>query len=365
MPGITHLYIHIPYCSSRCGYCDFFSTADGIETAQGYLTSLKAELDDSQPMLGEIESVYIGGGTPSYLGRAFLVELLESVGGMVRSGAEITMEANPDSIEPGLSQAVVEAGVTRISLGVQSFNPVLRGRLGRDGDPAGVAGAVEAARSAGVGQLSLDMLFNIPGESTEELERDLDQALALEPDHISCYELTVKEDSDFEQLWRKELEQSRRSTRDLYELVVDKLVAGGFSWYETSNYARDGRECRHNKAYWRGDDFIGIGAGAWSTVGERRWRNCEDRDLYIGDFRLGRRHEHLDSRKKGIEALMLGLRTSEGAEMALAEDAIDAVQLEIMIENGFVKIDGAKILLTHAGRFVANEVCARIMRDRE
>lgn len=359
----AHLYIHIPYCDSRCGYCDFFSTAEGIGSAGRYLDALRSEIGASGLAAGGLSTVYIGGGTPSLLGEELLVGLLEAVKPLAAAGAEITIEANPLSLSRSLAEAIAAAGVNRLSLGAQSFDRELRRRIGRGGDAAAVAGAVEAARRAGIGAVSLDLLFALPGETVAMLAADLAAAVSLEPDHISCYELTVKDGSSFHRRWQSELATVQQSCPEFYEIVGVYLEAAGYRWYETSNYARPGRECRHNLAYWRGEDYIGVGAGAWSTTGERRWRNSENLDEYIRDYTAGRLREELDGYMKMVEALMLGLRTRHGVEYERVAAVIDDGQLALLEQNGFIASDGAKILLARKGRFVANEVCARLLRD--
>lgn len=359
----SHLYIHIPYCDSRCGYCDFYSTAEGIGSAGRYVDVLKDELEASGLAAGGLSTVYIGGGTPSYLGEEPLVALLEAVTHLAAADAEITMEANPSSLGRGLADAIAAAGVNRLSLGAQSFDRQLRRRIGRGGDTGAVTAAVEAARRAGIGAVSLDLLFALPGENVAMLTADLDAAIALEPDHISCYELTIKDGSPFHRRWQNELASAQLMCPDFYGIVGETLEAAGYQWYETSNYARPGHECRHNLAYWRGDDYLGVGAGAWSTTGERRWRNSEELDVYMGGFTAGRLTEELDGYKKMVEALMLGLRTRYGVEYERVAAIIDEGQLALLEQNGFITSDGAKILLARKGRFVANEVCARLLRD--
>ncbi|MHB0914247.1 MAG: radical SAM family heme chaperone HemW [Thermoleophilia bacterium] len=363
MDSPAHLYIHIPYCQSRCGYCDFFSTAEGIGSAARYLETVKAEIAASGLAAGSLSTVYVGGGTPSLLGEELLTGLLDFVAPLAVDGAEVTIEANPSSFNRGLAQAVAAAGVNRVSLGAQSFNPELRRRAGRAGDAGAVAGAVAAARQAGVDAVSLDLLFALPGETAAMLAADRAAAVSLEPDHVSCYELTVKQGSAFHERWHRELAAVQRLCSGQYDIVSATLEAAGYQWYETSNYSRAGRECRHNLACWRGDDYIGVGAGAWSTAGRRRWRNSESLELYMEDFTAGRLREELSSRMKAVEALMLGLRTRHGVAYGRVAAVIDSDQLALMEQNGFIASEGAKIKLTRKGRFVANEVCARLLRE--
>ncbi len=385
-----HLYVHYPFCASRCGYCDFYSQTDALGLAAAYTEALKVELaaecaaarigmcsgavEGIEVFCGGFDTVYLGGGTPTLLGAELLGDFLGSLQGVLRPGAEVTVEANPSTVSAELAEGLVAAGVNRVSLGVQSFSPELRRRLGRVGPVEDVEGAAGRLRAAGIDNLSLDLMFSLPGQTPADLDRDLGLALGLEPEHISAYELTVKEGSGFQRRWKSELDAAASAGRGFYEAVVDTLTEAGFRWYETSNFARPGRECSHNLGYWRGADFIGLGAGAWSTAGARRWRNVEDVQAYIaaageasgqkaGGFAGIRAYEELDTRQRLAELMLLGLRRDIGVIRSDVAAAIDEEQENILLRNGFLVNEGGRISLTRAGRFVANEVCARLLRD--
>ncbi len=415
---MNHLYAHFPFCASRCGYCDFFSQAGGLERAPEYVRALKSELrltvdggvsgaaggerNLREPgggglvSGGGLETVYLGGGTPTYVGAELIGEFLEAALALAREDAEVTVEANPSTVTGKLAESLAEAGVNRVSLGVQSFNERLRRNLGRAGAADAAALALRVLRAAGFENIGLDLMFSIPKQSVTDLERDLDMALELEPDHLSCYELTVKEGSGFEHRWRRVLVDAAENGRVFYETVVDRLERAGYRWYETSNFALPGKECRHNLAYWAGRDFVGLGAGAWSTVGGRRWRNVEDVETYIGacgrgDFSndaggsgnigaahiraarsaahisaassTARKYETIDEQQRQCERLLLGLRRDCGVERSRVEAVIDAAQENILHRNGFLVNEGGRICLTRPGRFVANEVCARLLQE--
>jgi len=388
---LEHLYIHFPFCESRCDYCDFYSQAGDLEKAPAYVEALLAELKVEVPAgdaAGEtaaaiasadaagadtadavgLDTVYLGGGTPTLLGGGLLAEVMAAVIGRCRPGAEITVEANPSSVSRELAESLAEAGVNRISLGAQSFNPVLRRNLGRRGTAESIGEAVCAFRDAGFENIGLDLMFGIPGQDGAYLENDLESLLALGPEHVSFYELTVKEGSRFQRRWLGELEEAARAGGEFYETVVDILENANFRWYETSNFARPGFECRHNLAYWRGEDFIGIGAGAWSSVGARRWSNVEDLGVYLdsasrGSWQAARDYEELSGNVRIVERLMLGLRRDVGVVRSDVGGAIDNEQEKLLLRNGFLVNEGGRISLTRQGRFVANEVCARLLRD--
>ncbi|MBI5870693.1 MAG: radical SAM family heme chaperone HemW [Actinobacteria bacterium] len=385
---MEHLYVHLPFCESRCDYCDFFSQAGGLELAPAYVEAILSELDQGlypgenlewtsglEPVStgrsgisAGLETVYLGGGTPTMLGGELLEKILAAVAGYCLPSAEITVEANPSTVSRELAESLAEAGVNRVSLGAQSFTPELRRNLGRRGEAAMIAEAVAAFRASGIDNIGLDLMFGIPGQDRAALEFDLESVLALEPAHVSCYELTVKEGSRFQRRWLRGLQVAARYGREFYEMVAGTLEGAGFRWYETSNFARPGYECRHNLAYWQGDDFIGLGAGAWSTVEGRRWHNVEDLAVYLdcasrGDWEAARTREELSSEVLDSERMMLGLRRDVGVERAAVAGAIDTDQEKLLLRNGFLVNEGGRISLTRQGRFVANEVCARLLRD--
>lgn len=388
---LKHLYIHIPFCESRCDYCDFYSQAGGLTLAPAYVESLLAEFDvevlrggssgetvdvrelvDAHGAYGAdikhagLDTVYLGGGTPTLLGGEMLAEIITVVRGHCGPEAEITVEANPSTVSPKLAESLAREGVNRVSLGAQSFSPVLRRNLGRKGAVETIGEAVAAFRAAGFENIGLDLMFGIPGQDRADLDHDLESVLALEPEHVSCYELTVKKGSRFQRRWPEKLEAAERAGREFYEAVVETLEGAGFRWYETSNFARPGFECRHNLAYWRGEDFIGIGAGAWSSAGARRWHNPEDLRDYLdsgsgGTWQAKRDYEVLSRDVRITEHLMLSLRRDVGVVRAEVESAIDVEQEKLLLRNGFLVNEGGRISLTRQGRFVANEVCARLL----
>lgn len=366
MTKVTHLYAHVPFCARRCDYCDFYSTAGSLTLAPAYVEAVIRELKEEDSLIGSLETVYLGGGTPTLLGEDLLLKLLAGLLEKSGSGAEVSAEANPATITPRLAARLAAAGVNRVSLGVQSFSVRLRANLGRAGDAAQVGAAMYALRAAGIDNLGLDLIFGIPGQSISDLESDVRRVMALEPKHVSCYELSVKDGTSFQRQWAAELEKQAVSAPRFYEMVVDTMVEAGYNWYETSNFSLPGWECRHNLACWGGADYVGLGAGAWSTVGLERWRNVEDIGFYIdGGYRQERHRETLTPAQKDAEWAMLGLRLKTGITLAGYKGPIDPLQLNLLQRNGFLKTGGGKIYLTRAGRFVANEVCARLLQDWE
>lgn len=358
-----------------------------MDLASAYIDALICEIEGFDLLPGRVKTVYLGGGTPTSIGGALLSGLLARVLPYAGNEAEVTIEANPSTITGDLAQTLKESGVTRVSMGAQSFIPRIRKNLGRAGDGQAIARAVDCLRKAGFANLGLDLIFGIPGQSMEDLRRDLESALALQPAHISYYQLTVKEGSPMSRRWAAELEAMDEGMgRGFYEAIVEALEAAGYIWYETSNFALPGYDCRHNLGYWGGEDYLGVGAGAWSTVGHRRWRNVEDLGKYIATFcgsqcyggpargkkqdvlpagGSGRSHrslELLSHEDKLREKLMLGLRRAQGVSYRSVADTIDPSAQNLLQRNGFLISEGDKILLTRAGRFVANEVCARLLK---
>lgn len=368
MNQTTHIYVHLPFCSSRCAYCDFYSETEKTGLAPEYIGALMRELEESDLPAGLIKTVYLGGGTPTLIGGELLGRLLDALSRYTQPGAEITVEANPGTVTQDLARDLADAGVTRVSVGVQSFDARLRHNLGRAGKPGEGQRALDILRGVGFKNLGIDLIFGIPGQGIADLRSDLRAALALEPEHVSYYELTVKEGSPYWRRWREELQALEPHSRLFYETVVDTLQAAGYRWYETSNFSLPGYECRHNIAYWKGADYIGLGAGAWSTVGLRRWRNAGDVSEYlqaagVRDIGAGREHESLTGRERLMERFALGLRRPEGLKRSAVSALIDPEQESLLEQAGLIQALSPKLALTREGRFVADEVTARLLID--
>ncbi len=366
MSGIRHLYVHIPFCASRCDYCDFVSLTGRADQHSRYVEALLAELElERERPTPELETVYLGGGTPSYLEPEALRRLLE---GLPAAG-ELSVEANPETVTTGLAELLVEAGVNRVSLGAQSFQPRLLEVLGRHAGPDDIHRAIEILREAGVDNISLDLLYGIPGQSRDDLGADLDQALALAPEHLSCYELEAKPGTRFAHAHGAELPEQADAVEDHLELVVERLTASGYRWYETANFARfePERDLRsvHNLGYWRGHDYLGIGIGAVSTAGDLRWRNAPSLSRYLQALETGkeppRETEALDEATKLRERLMLGLRLDEPVAIAEVEPVLDRGALTRLSDLGLVKVEGGLMTLSTRGRMLGGAVCAELI----
>jgi len=363
-PGVRHLYVHLPFCVHRCGYCDFVTVVGRREQHGGYVDALLAELDLERELLSErIETVFFGGGTPTFTEPRELRRLLAAV----PAAGEVTVEANPESVTPGLAGLLRESGVTRVSLGAQSFQPRLLDVLERRASPDGVRRSFYHLRDAGFDNISLDLLYGIPGQSPADLAGDLAEAIALEPEHLSCYELEAKSGTRFTHAHGEELARQAEAMEGYFELVVETLVGAGYRWYETANFCRDGRQARHNLAYWHGRYYLGLGVGAVSTVDGLRWRNTPRLTAYLGALRAGRRpprdEEPLDSWVRREERLMLGLRLDEGVPLAAVAGAYDWAALGRLERLGLAERRGDGLALTARGRFLGGGVTAALLAE--
>src|SRR5919198_215149 len=257
MTGARHLYIHLPFCASRCGYCDFVTAVGRLDQHGSYVDALLTELDLERHLLApELDTVFLGGGTPSFTEPNALARLLAAV----PPASEVTVEANPETVTPALAALLARAGVNRVSLGAQSFQPELLRVLDRVAQPDTIRRAFYYLRDAGFDYISLDLIYGIPGQSASDLERDLDDALTLAPEHLSWYELEAKPGTRFTHTFGDELARQAESMEDYFEVVVARLTEAGYRWYETANFCRLADEdaaqrdlrARHNLAYWRG-----------------------------------------------------------------------------------------------------------------
>ena len=363
--AVRHLYVHVPFCARRCDYCDFVSLAGRRDRHARYVEALLAELELERELLTpELETVYLGGGTPTFLEPETLMALLRGLPG----AGELTVEANPETVTPGLAGVLAEAGVNRVSLGAQSFQPRLLETLGRRAGPADVRSAVETLRRGGIDNISLDLLYGIPGQRRADLDADLDEALALAPEHLSCYELEAKPGTRFARAHGAEFARQADALEDHLERIVERLTGSGYRWYETANFARrDGRDLRsvHNLGYWRAHDYLGVGMGAVSTVGGMRWKNVPSLSRYLEaaarNERPPRDNEALDGATKLRERLMLGLRLDESVALAEVEAVIESKALDRFAEIGLVESDGEELTLTRRGRFLGGAISAELI----
>jgi oxygen-independent coproporphyrinogen-3 oxidase len=363
--GARHLYVHLPFCSHRCGYCDFVTLVGAREGHGAYVDGLLAELELERHLLAdEVETVFLGGGTPTFLEPVELARLLAAL----PPADEVTVEANPETVTPTLAALLREGGVTRVSLGAQSFRPGLLAVLERRAGPADVRAAYYHLRDAGCDNISLDLIYGIPGQSAADLTLDLADAVALEPEHLSCYELEAKPGTRFTFAHGDELERQAEAMEGYFELVVETLVGAGYRWYETANFCRSGRQAQHNLGYWLGRDYLGLGIGAVSTVGGLRWRNRPGLGRYLAALAEGRRppreEEALSPEVASAERLLLGLRLDEPVPLAGLEGAVDGEGLARMERLGLATQRDGGLVLTERGRFLGGGVTAELMVER-
>jgi oxygen-independent coproporphyrinogen-3 oxidase len=360
-----HLYLHLPFCAHRCGYCDFVTAVGRVSQHGTYVDALLDELELERELLApELETVFLGGGTPTFTEPRALERLLSAL----PEAGEVTVEANPETVTQELARMLRRLGVNRVSLGVQSFRPQLLDVLERVAQPDTVRRAFYHFRDAGFDNISFDLIYGIPGQSTSDLEADLGDALELGPEHLSCYELEAKPGTRFTHAHGDELARQAETMESYFELVVDRLAAAGYRWYETANFClksdRDLRS-RHNLAYWLGRDYLGIGVGAVSTIEGRRWRNTPRLAAYMqaleGGARPQREVEPLSDDVRRRERVMLGLRLDEPLVLGELAQVLDRKAMSRLERLGLVQTDARTLALTSRGRFLGGGVTADLL----
>jgi oxygen-independent coproporphyrinogen III oxidase len=360
-----HLYVHLPFCASRCGYCDFVTVVGQDGRHAAYVDALLAELElEREALAPRLESVFLGGGTPTLTEPRSLERLLSTL----PAAEEVTVEANPETVTPGVAALLREGGVTRISLGAQSFQPQLLEVLERRARPEDVRLAFAVLREAGFDNLSLDLIYGIPGQRPCDLDADLSEALTLEPEHVSAYELEAKPGTRFTHAHGEELARQADAMESYFERVVAQLTEAGYRWYETANFCRaESRDLRsrHNLAYWRGRDYLGLGISAVSTIAGRRWRTTPRLGRYLASLKAGERPEReleeLPARVRSSERVLLGLRLDEPLSLTGLADAVDAAAVERLERLGLIDQDGDRLALTERGRFLGGGVTAELL----
>ena len=365
-------YVHVPFCSVRCGYCDF-NTYTALELGGGasqasYADTAISEVRLARQVLGEIdvpvETVFFGGGTPTLLPPADLARILRAIGGEfgLAPGAEVTTEANPDSVDQAALEVLREAGFNRLSFGMQSAVPHVLATLDRTHDPERVPAVVDWARKSGFGKVSLDLIYGTPGESLADWQTSVDAALACEPDHVSAYALIVEEGTALaRQIRRGEIAMTDDDDlADKYLLADEAFAGAGLGWYEVSNWASGpDQECRHNVLYWTGADWWGVGPGAHSHVGGVRWWNVKHPTAYAARLADGASpayaRELLDEETRRIERVLLEVRLASGLPLDALEDAGRAAVGEI-VARGLATVADERLVLTTPGRLLADGV---------
>ena len=374
------VYIHIPFCKAKCDYCDFYSLPDREGAMDDYLKALTEHIKETAPLTKgwQVDTVYIGGGTPSVFGAKRLGKLLGEVRRRfdVTRDAEITCEANPESADFSFLRAVRHAGVNRLSLGMQSACDGELHAVHRLHDFAQVQEAVQAARKARIKNLSLDLIYGLPGQSMESWQRSVESALALCPEHLSCYGLKVEPGTPLDgRVMRGEVLPDDDMQADMYLWMVERLARAGFAQYEISNFARPGFQSRHNLKYWMGKPYVGFGPGAHSDFGGRRYSFVRDLDRYIGGILRGGavidQSDLIPHRERGSEYLMLRLRTTRGIEeweyrreFSMSFEPIER-KLEEYERQGWAEKRDRRWFLTPKGFLVSNQLIGDLLALQE
>jgi len=352
------VYVHIPFCASKCDYCAFATWTDRHHLTEAYVDALRSEIRravaDGMPTA---DTLFVGGGTPTLLPAEALASVLDEI--PVAPAAEVTVECNPDDVTVDMLRTYRTAGVNRVSLGVQSMSAHVLASLGRTHDRANVVRSVDAIREAGLASFNLDLIYGAAGERLDDWRATVEQALALDPPHVSAYGLTVEAGTPL--ATQPDRHPDDDDQADKYELADDLLTAAGLRNYEVSNWARPGHESRHNRIYWDQADYRGFGCAAHSHERGRRWWNVRTPDRYIDLVGRGEpveaASETLDGDTRRFEGLQLALRTRDGVPRAAFDDDTLAL-LDGMLVAHHTDVD--RVVLTRAGRLMANEISLRL-----
>ena len=392
------IYIHIPFCKSRCIYCAFYSTTDP-SLRQRYVDAVCREMvirgerreerlrvgEQSSGMRGTIDTIYLGGGTPSQLTVDQLRQLfiyinkvygqnqsLSSLLSPLSSNTEITIECNPDDITPEYAEALSQLPVNRVSMGAQTFDDQRLHFLHRRHTANQVHQAVSRLRDAGISNISIDLMYGFPGETLSQWERDIDSALSLDVEHLSAYCLSIEEGTPLYKLHKRDgsfcVICDEETERQMYYLLIDRLTAAGYEHYEISNFAKPGFRSRHNSSYWTDVPYIGLGAAAHSYDGQQRRWNIDDINTYIKGIENGEPaydYELIDDTTRYNDRVMLALRTCEGLDLQSLTPADRDYLMPLAdryIADGLLSNDGRRLRLTRSGLFVSDMVISDLMR---
>ncbi len=371
MPKMQGLYIHIPFCKSRCIYCGFFSTTM-LDLRQQYVDALCQEMKMRCQGGENISTIYLGGGTPSQLTTDQLRQILHRayIYNKVEKDAEVTIEVNPDDVTERFANDLTQLPVNRISMGVQTFDDKRLRFLHRRHTAEQVTTAVDRLRAAGIKNISIDLMYGFPGETIADCEADIAKALSLQVEHISTYCLMIEEDTQLQQMLQQGniTETEEELERQMYETIINRLEDGGYEQYELSNFARPGFHSRHNSSYWDGTPYIGIGAAAHSYAIESRSWNIADIKQYIQGMANSQRiyeEERLDSDTRYNDAITVALRTSRGLDL----QALSPKHRTYCLENAQRYLDDGllertqdnRLRLTRRGLFVSDMIMSNLI----
>ncbi|MFQ3577452.1 MAG: radical SAM family heme chaperone HemW [Verrucomicrobiia bacterium] len=364
-----NLYLHIPFCPKICPYCSFYKEASDRNKTAGFVEAVLREAQQFQTTLGQRvapRTIFVGGGTPTALPTPLLLKLFRGLQRLMDFSMvkEWTIEMNPATVSLEKATELRQLGVTRVSMGVQSWDAMMLERLGRVHSAAQADRSFAILREAGFDNVNLDLMFAIPGQSAQTWIASLEKTFSLQPEHLSAYCLTYEEDTAYlSALLRGELVRETENEIDFFAVAMERAEAAGYHQYEISNYARPGYECQHNLGYWRGEDCLGLGPSAVSTVNGRRWKNVPDTTLYMA--RIGQtghariEEEELDGETQLAEQLAFGLRTSEGVSLSKAKERLAC--LEELETEGLLERTRDRVRLTRRGRMVADEIASLVV----
>ena len=359
------LYLHIPFCHRVCPYCSFYKHTPGTTPIGSFVDALAAEAESR--LTTPPRTLYLGGGTPSMLSPGHLTRLFNALHARMDFSKldEVTLEANPATFDWAKARLFRELGVTRVSLGIQSFTPHVLEILGREHSVAQAAESVAILRGAGIPSINIDLMFSIPGQSKDDWEQTLRHTISLDPDHVSAYNLTYEEDTAFfESLRRGEMRENEDHDAEYFQLADELLTASGYDHYETSNYAKPAHHSSHNRGYWRGEDYLGLGPSAVSTIDSVRSKNVADTARYVMQVQaIGHaltESETLDDEARRLERIALGLRTKEGISISLLSP--EALQrANHLADEGLLHLDGDRLTLIHRGRALVDPIAAELI----
>lgn len=362
------VYLHIPFCHRVCPYCSFYKHTPGQTPIGSFLDAI---LQEARNRLSAIDqkprTLFLGGGTPSMLSPSHLRTLFAGLQELIDFSSldEVSLEANPATFDQAKAQLFRELGVTRISLGIQSFDASVLQTLGREHSPQQARESVEILRSVGIPSINIDLMFSIPGQSREMWHDTLDQAIALSPHHISAYNLTYEEDTAFFQsLLQGEVSEDEYINQEMFYLAHDRLTKAGYIHYETSNYAKSDHKSSHNRGYWRGEQYLGLGPSAVSTLQRTRSKNIADTAKYIELInKIGHAQseaENLDDEAIRLEQIAMGLRTLEGIPVDLI-DFTGKQRARELQEHGLLSIDDTRIRLSLKGSAMVDAIATELV----
>ena len=366
------LYLHFPFCISKCPYCDFNSyQLKEDNQISSYICALYQEITAYSQKLkkSNIKTIYLGGGTPTILSGVQIYNILEFCKGKftIDKSAEITIEANPGTLDGEKIKLLIESGINRLSLGAQSFNDLFLKKLGRIHNTQDIIDSYFLAREIGFGNINIDIMFALPGQTTEDFQTTLKKAVSLKPDHLSLYNLTIKPGTEYYETYKSNTLKlpSEDEEYDMYHWAINFLKEKNFEHYEIANFARSHKRSLHNQIYWQNQPYLGIGAGAYSFIRGYRYMNFKDPAKYIKEVmndKLPIDHgEKLSLRKRMIETIILGLRTKDGVSLkeyktrfGINLNDIFSKQIDKLVSIGLLKKDDYRIKLTNKGIFLAN-----------